>query len=1301
MTAEPFDSAAGNGGLLSFFLEDDTGTEPWMSDSLCAQIDPEMFFPEKGGSTREAKRICLRCDVRSECLDYALRTEERFGIWGGLSERERRRLKRGAAAQDPDDDTDDGDDEQDEESAAPAAQPPAEVVQLRPAPVYDNTVTVRQAEPVLVPLTGDSRLLVLNCLSAVAANGGHVTNFRQLLRRLSFSSEQQFLRFLRMQERRGYLECQLTSVSASRISITQAGRNYLADSKFGQSDQRGSDGMKDSKRFPAIRAYVEALPGQILVVGGGNRSVDHALLRAAKLDNVSELRRVLRKLGREVLDAELTEDPDDGSMMLVFGQQTAAAEESEAAAEIPAEIQAELVEDAGDELTDPAGPETSLEADAQAETAPEQGPALPAGPAAVAAEIPRQRKEEPANSVAGRHLAILRWFADQGGEVPTPGPKAAEQFGMSLLTARHDLQGLRHEGLLASRGNTRNTVYFLTAAGWEQLGPKPIAANTGAEVSEDSAAAPADEPVLPQEEAADEPDSPADSEPVEASSEPESAPVELTPLQAAALRWFARQKGDIYAPRPRLAADLGITRTAAKKLIYGLRAGNYLQTDGPTVTCRYFLTEAGWSVAAALPETAELPAPPENKCLPEAALAISMARTRALLQALADTPEQCWQRCKAVDINLRLPSELRFSDSSDLNKFLRRLALSGLVEQECKGSHRAWLKITAEGLDWLKLSRPGVVAKDLELAQASQDEAEHPVTVMAHAELPRSLRAEEARVIEVCRMLYGRPNRYWSAPAVQEINDQLPEWLRFGNPANLNVLIRMAEARGVVEQAVNGRRRLYVRLTDLGAELVESHMAPAAQANAPAAQVAEPEPEPELTPEEARGEVLRMAERFWLPLDAIVKRFAILGTSGSGKTSTAVVMVEEMIRLGWPVVILDPQGVWWGLRSSADGQSPGLPVLVIGGEHGDIPLEASDGWKVARMLEELRRPVVIDTYDLDDEQAAVFTADFFDAIYERPRLARPIHLVVDEADEFAPQFAPPGSDKDHVQAVKRLKRAALRLAKRGRTRGIGQTWITQRPQEFHKGVLGQLEVLVAMRFSSVRDIQVINEWLSSHNGDAEVARVKTVLPELETGTGLFYCPHWLGPLKKVAVRPRWTFDSSATPDPRQPVVDPEVQAEVDLSELEPFFGTRITGAPIEDDYDELDEPAAEAAQETPVAAEEAPAAPEPVVLAPAAVAENAQAMVELMQKHLALALEHDRVSAELRRVQEELLEAEVARSAAETESQALRERVTLLEQSLAEGRDTADLHRKVMQALVDQLPPSTADKVILSLVGAG
>ena len=84
-------------GLRPQVVEDDNPLS-WQTDALCAQTDPEAFFPEKGGSTRDAKRICTTCEVKAQCLDYALLNDERFGIWGGLSERERRRLRKARSA---------------------------------------------------------------------------------------------------------------------------------------------------------------------------------------------------------------------------------------------------------------------------------------------------------------------------------------------------------------------------------------------------------------------------------------------------------------------------------------------------------------------------------------------------------------------------------------------------------------------------------------------------------------------------------------------------------------------------------------------------------------------------------------------------------------------------------------------------------------------------------------------------------------------------------------------------------------------------------------------------------------------------------------------------------------------------------------------------------------------------------------------------------------------------------------------------------------------------------------------------
>lgn len=86
--------------LIAMFEEPQPSDEDWAEKALCPQTDPEAFYPEKGGSTKDAKKVCQRCPVSKQCLQWALDNDERYGVWGGLSERERRRLKRGL---DPDD----------------------------------------------------------------------------------------------------------------------------------------------------------------------------------------------------------------------------------------------------------------------------------------------------------------------------------------------------------------------------------------------------------------------------------------------------------------------------------------------------------------------------------------------------------------------------------------------------------------------------------------------------------------------------------------------------------------------------------------------------------------------------------------------------------------------------------------------------------------------------------------------------------------------------------------------------------------------------------------------------------------------------------------------------------------------------------------------------------------------------------------------------------------------------------------------------------------------------------------------
>ena len=85
----------GKKGTVSQRIESaENDDRAWQDQANCLGVDPDLFFPERGASTREAKEVCKGCEVRGQCLEYALANGEKFGIWGGLSERERRRLRR-------------------------------------------------------------------------------------------------------------------------------------------------------------------------------------------------------------------------------------------------------------------------------------------------------------------------------------------------------------------------------------------------------------------------------------------------------------------------------------------------------------------------------------------------------------------------------------------------------------------------------------------------------------------------------------------------------------------------------------------------------------------------------------------------------------------------------------------------------------------------------------------------------------------------------------------------------------------------------------------------------------------------------------------------------------------------------------------------------------------------------------------------------------------------------------------------------------------------------------------------------
>jgi hypothetical protein len=299
---------------------------------------------------------------------------------------------------------------------------------------------------------------------------------------------------------------------------------------------------------------------------------------------------------------------------------------------------------------------------------------------------------------------------------------------------------------------------------------------------------------------------------------------------------------------------------------------------------------------------------------------------------------------------------------------------------------------------------------------------------------------------------------------------------------------------------------------------------------------------------------LRIADNLTLPAEAVTQTFAILAKRGVGKTYTASVLTEEMLKAGLQVVVADPIGVWWGLRASADGKREGLPIVVLGGDHGDVPLEATAGDTIASLIVEERLSVVLDLSRFRKGEQTRFMTDFCERLYHKNRA--PLHLVLDEADAFAPQRPMKGQE--------RLLGAVEDIVRRGRARGLGVTLVTQRSAVLNKDVLTQAEVLVALRTIAPQDRNAIDEWVKVHGTPEQRDELMQSLPSLPIGAAWFWSPGWLDIFKRVKVRARETYDSSATPKVGQKLRPPKKLAEVDLSKLRVRIADTIEKAKAED-----------------------------------------------------------------------------------------------------------------------------------------
>lgn len=299
-----------------------------------------------------------------------------------------------------------------------------------------------------------------------------------------------------------------------------------------------------------------------------------------------------------------------------------------------------------------------------------------------------------------------------------------------------------------------------------------------------------------------------------------------------------------------------------------------------------------------------------------------------------------------------------------------------------------------------------------------------------------------------------------------------------------------------------------------------------------------------------------------LPVDVVTETMAILAKRRAGKSYTARRLVEQLLDAQLQVVIVDPKGDWWGLRSSADGKRPGYPILIAGGEHADVPLEVSGGEVLARFVVDQRVSLLLDLSGFRKREVATFMAMFLETLYRlkaKREYQTPVMLVLDEADAIAPQHPQDGEQ--------RMLGAAEDIVRRGGQRGIGCTLISQRSAVLNKNVLTQAQILVALRTMSPQDLAALDAWVKVHGSPEERGVLFASLPSLPVGDAWVWSPGWptvSGIFQRIHVDAITTFDSGRTPKVGERLAPPKTVAEVDLGELKTLLAGTIVKARADD-----------------------------------------------------------------------------------------------------------------------------------------
>jgi uncharacterized protein len=312
--------------------------------------------------------------------------------------------------------------------------------------------------------------------------------------------------------------------------------------------------------------------------------------------------------------------------------------------------------------------------------------------------------------------------------------------------------------------------------------------------------------------------------------------------------------------------------------------------------------------------------------------------------------------------------------------------------------------------------------------------------------------------------------------------------------------------------------------------------------------------------------MLKISKTLALPLSAVTQKIVVYGSPGMGKTNFGSVIAEELYANNLRFSVIDPMGVWWGLQHGITSKGGGLEVLLLGGIHGDLPIEPTGGEVVADLVADESVSVVIDISRTSGGKAwkkgekIRFVTAYMTRLYERQvERRRPIMQIIDEAARYAPQTFV-SQDKETPLCLGAIEM----VCEEGRNLGIGIMLLTQRSARLSKSVAELAETMFAFRVVGPNSVGAVVDWFGEHVERERHKELVGQLRKLPIGSALLVSPGWLEYEGSIQLRARQTFDSSKTPEAGEDLSAPGKARKPDLEKYRERMAATIERAVADD-----------------------------------------------------------------------------------------------------------------------------------------